>query len=299
MTKRKYYRQYAKQIPWASFGRETPASRVARSVLPVGILPFTPLPPQPDIPAIPGDHPDADKFLMSIVGTAIQAGQGKLVTCAHVMDALVAAQARTYVLTSTTRSSTVVYLPYRVVQALRYVDPRTNQVNPGVDLAVLLVPASQRSTIPYNVPPVHWGDSAGVGVGDPVLIGGYPLGTAMFLSTKSNRGVIQPTFYSGIVSAVLPATKPNEARLFQVSIPTAGGMSGGPMLDPATGEVLGIVTSGIEIRIPRDATEESTEEGPSIPLPMTYVLPSEVIMPYVNTIKFETKDASGKRRIWR
>jgi len=71
------------------------------------------------------------------------------------------------------------------------------------------------------------------------------------------------------------------------------------VLNPATGEVLGIVTSGIEIRIPRDPTEESTEEGPSIPLPMTYVLPSEVIMPYVNTIKFETKDASGKRRIWR
>lgn len=170
------------------------------------------------------------------------------------------------------------YVPYPIPHALRYVDPRTDQVNPGVDLAVLLVPAKSTMAVPYEVPKIRWGNSTRVGVGDTVVIAGYPLGTDMFLLTKSNRGIIQPTFYNGIISAVLPATGAKETRLFQVSIAAVGGMSGGAMFNPETGEVLGMVTSGL------------TAKG--VPLPMTYVLPSEVIAPYTQVITFQTEDHS-------
>ncbi|MFH1446501.1 MAG: trypsin-like peptidase domain-containing protein, partial [Chloroflexota bacterium] len=100
-------------------------------------------------------------------------------------------------------------------------------------------------------------------------------GTEMFTLTQSNRGIIQPTFYSGIISSILPATNPQETRIVQVSIPSAGGMSGGAMFDPKTGEVLGIVTSCLHIK--------------GIPQPMSYALPSEIISPYVEVITFKTK----------
>ena len=74
----------------------------------------------------------------------------------------------------------------------------------------------------------------------------------MFLLTKANRGFIQPTFYSGIVSAILPATKATETRIIQISVPVAGGMSGGVLFNPETGEALGMITSGLVIHdIPR------------------------------------------------
>jgi S1-C subfamily serine protease len=98
----------------------------------------------------------------------------------------------------------------------------------------------------------------------------------MFLFTKSNRGLIQPTFYSGIISAILPATTATETRLLQISIPVAGGMSGGAVFLPNTGEVVGMVTSCIHVG--------------EVPLPMSFAIPSEVIAPFVESISFSTTD---------
>jgi len=287
------YRKWAERIPWRSRGRDTKISRVARSILPVGILPFTPVPPPSGgIPGISINHPDAEKFLMNIVGTAIQVGAGKLVTCAHVAEIL-ANQEKSYVLSPTSINETVIFVPYRIVQALRYIDPRTDKINPKVDMALLIVPAVSTSAIPYRVPPIRWGKSSHVGVGDSVIIGGYPLGTEMFRLTRSNRSIVQPTFYGGIVSAILPATTPEETRLFQVAISTLGGISGGPMIQPGTGRVLGIVTSGVTV------STQPGDSGSDVPLPMSYVLPSEVIAPFAQSISFETQDASGRHMVWR
>ena len=77
-----------------------------------------------------------------------------------------------------------------------------------------------------------------------------------------------------VISAVLPATKPYEIRMIQVSIPSAGGMSGGAMFDPTTGKVLGIITSSVHMN--------------GIPQPISYAIPSEIIAPYVEVITFNT-----------
>jgi S1-C subfamily serine protease len=106
-------------------------------------------------------------------------------------------------------------------------------------------------------------------------VGGYPLGKEMFLSLETNRGLIQPTFYSGIISAIIPATKPTETRLLQLSIPVEGGMSGGAVFLAETGEVIGMITSCLE------------KNGVS--LPMSIAIPSEIIAPYVESVSFTTQ----------
>ncbi|MBI5583372.1 MAG: trypsin-like peptidase domain-containing protein, partial [Deltaproteobacteria bacterium] len=217
----------------------------------------------------------AEQYLMNIVGTAIQAGNGKLVTCRHVVEAILDQGANGYILSRIMRDGTIAYVPYPIVKALRYVDPRTDAVNGEVDLSVLLVPAKSTEHAPYETPTVSWGDSSGLGVGESILVCGYPHGTEMFKFTQSNRDIIQPTFYQGIVSAILPATKPFETRIIQISIPSAGGMSGGAVFNPETGKVMGMITSCVHMN--------------GIPQPMSYAIPSEIIAPYVEVITFETK----------
>ncbi|TVM03363.1 MAG: serine protease [Candidatus Brocadia sp. WS118] len=270
------YQDITKNLPWKSFGKETITSQVGRSIVPVGILPFDPQPITTDyLPAISLNEQNAEQFLMNIVGTAIQAGNGKLVTCAHVVEALLEQKKNGYILARVYRDNTVVYISYPIQKALHFVDPRTNQVNKKIDLAVLICAAKSTEKIPYETPNVAWGDSGQVGVGDQVIIGGFPYGEQMFLFTKSNRGIIQPTFYSGVISAILPATNSEETRILQVSIPSAGGMSGGAVFDPQTGKILGMVTSCVH------------SQG-GIPQPMSYALPSEIISPFVEVITFNT-----------
>jgi len=170
------------RVQWNSLGRETITSEVGRSIVPVGIYPFdlVPFTSLAAIPEISCDHPDMEKFLMNIVGSAIQAGKGKLVTCAHVAEALVASRRKGYILARLIRDGTVRYTPYPIEAAYRYADPRTDKVNPSVDLVVLISTAKSIPGLPYEIPVVKWGDSSRLGVGDPVTVGGYPYGVAMF-----------------------------------------------------------------------------------------------------------------------
>lgn len=296
MKRRKHQRgiheKTAEDIPWTSFGRETPASRVGLSLVPVGIYPFELQPSiTEDTPTIDVTAPGSEEFLMNIIGTAIQAGDGKLVTCAHVVEALFESEQKLshYILSRIFRGSRVYAVPYPIQVSIRYIDLRTNKPNPNVDLAVLLALAVSTEEIPYEIPNVRWGDSTRLGVGDPVVIGGYPYGKEMFLFTQSNRGLIQPTFYSGIVSAILPSTAPNETRLLQISIPVAGGMSGGAVFLPSTGDVVGMITSCVHV-IGHDSAPT--------PLPMSYAIPSEVIAPFAENISF-TREKNEREEVYR
>ena len=126
----------------------------------------------------------------------------------------------------------------------------------GVDIAVIpFVPRDNKGSL-IDTPSIIWGDSTKLGVGDRILVGGYPYGTDLFKITQTNRGVVQPTFFDGIVSAIIPAQNEKETRLLQLSTPAAGGMSGGVVFNPETGEAYGMITSSIQDRsgsiAPRD-----------------------------------------------
>ena len=273
-----------KEISWTSFGRETPAARVGRSLVPVGIYPFDLAPSiSESTPAVDVTAPGSEGFLINILGTAIQAGEGKLVTCTHVVNALFKSEQKRphYILSRIFRGDTVFAVPYPIQASIPYIDIRTSKPNPKVDLATLICPVVSTEELPYEIPDVKWGDSSRLGVGDPVVVGGYPYGREMFLFTQSNRGLIQPTFYTGIVSAILPATTTDETRLLQISIPVAGGMSGGAVFLPNTGEVVGMVTACVH--------------AGDVPLPMSYAIPSEVIAPFVEKIGFTRKKNESRK----
>ena len=292
----KKYQDKTKNIPWSSLGRESIASTIGKSLLPVGFLPYEPYPLDvgKPIPAIGSDDPSFTEFLMQIFGTAIQAAERKMVTCAHVIDALFEDDKQGslfeggkqgHVWARLFRDDTVVYCSYPIKQPIRYIDPRSGTTNRNVDLAVIIMPATNMLGEPYEVPNVKWGDSTNIGVGDPILVGGYPYGTDLFVAPKSNRGIVQPTFHSGIVSAILPALNETETRIIQLSTVVAGGMSGGAVIDPSSGTVLGMVTSGLESR-----------QGES--QPVTYALPSEVIAPFVTSLSYNAGDRRwGKEEI--
>jgi len=72
-------KKIADSIPWGSLGRETVASKVGRSLLPVGILPFEPVPFSKDgTPAIDQHHPDVEQILMNIVGQQFKPARANL-----------------------------------------------------------------------------------------------------------------------------------------------------------------------------------------------------------------------------
>jgi hypothetical protein len=267
------------KIPWASLGRETPIAQLARSVVPVGNKTGV---PQGDLTLHISIQDQAhESWVMDIQGTAFQVGRGKLLTCWHVCEALKVQQREAFLYAWTRLHDLPAQRPYLIAAQFNFIDPRTDAGNAEIDIGMLLCPAVHTQEHPYLVPPVRWGDSTALGVGDRVLIGGFPLGKDMFFSNRSNRGLIQPTFYDGIVSAIIPAIQQGETRLLQISSVALGGISGGVVCDPDTGEVLGMVTSGL------------THGGVS--LPITYAIPSEVLRPWADSISFKVSDGE----IWR
>lgn len=260
------------RIPWASFGRSTPISKLAESIVPIGNRPELPI-TDPEA-RISSTDPGFEDWIMEIQGTAFQVGRGKLLTCWHVCEALEVKERRAHIQANTSISGEPAKRYYPVAATFNFIDPRTQSANPNIDVGMVICPAVHSADFPYNVPVVNWGDSTKLGVGDRVLIGGFPLGRDLFLVGKTNRGIVQPTFYDGIISAILPATRPNETRMLQISSVALGGISGGVVCDAETGEVVGMVQSGLD--------EKDTR------LPITYAIPSEILQPWSAAISFQT-----------
>ncbi|EJT04970.1 peptidase S1 and S6, chymotrypsin/Hap [Rhizobium sp. CCGE 510] len=217
---------------------------------------------------------------MDIQGTAFQCGSGKLLTCWHVCQALEVKNGHAYIQADTVFNGSPAKTYYPVTGYINFIDHRHGMGNPSVDVGVLICPVRSTDSHKYQVPAVRWGDSTQVGIGDRVLIGGYPLGRELFLTAATNRGIVQPTFYDGIISAILPATRPEETRLFQISSVALGGISGGVVCTADTGRVIGMVTSGLSVE--------------NVSLPITYAIPSEVLQPWVDAISFVTEEGKGK-----
>ncbi|HYX49612.1 MAG TPA: hypothetical protein VE843_07705 [Ktedonobacteraceae bacterium] len=144
------YQDLTKNTPWESFGRETVASRISRSLLPVGVLPFQPLPYSADTPSLYVEDLAVENYMLHIIGTAIQSDEGKLVTCAHVVEALKGQTSSSYLIARTFQGNTVRYQPYPLQNVIPYYDPRTDQPNPSVDLSALILPVVRTKEHPYE-----------------------------------------------------------------------------------------------------------------------------------------------------
>jgi hypothetical protein len=264
-------------IPWAQFGAPTPVSETARSVLSVGNYNKR----LEGIGSFPLSGEGWESSLLDVQGTSIQVGRGKLLTCWHVAKELRVREGYAFAQTIIVQGNQFKRALWPITHAFNFIDPRTDAGNPKVDIGMLLCPAISRPELPYDVPRIRWGDSSALGVGTRVLIGGYPLGEEMALATKTNRGLIQPTFYDGIISAVIPAVTKTETRLLQISSVALGGISGG-VVCTEDGAVVGMVTSGLM-------------GGAGNELPVTYAIPSEVLMPWADAISFKGSDGETWR----
>lgn len=128
------------------------------------------------------------------------------------------------------------------------------------------------------VPALRIGDSSAVREGKAVAFMGFPIGGALGFSPVTHRGMV-----SSIVAAAMPtpsARQLNEKTIrslrsggnfdvFQLDGTAYPGNSGGPMFDPDTGEVLGIVNM-VFIK----GTRESALTHPS---GISYAIPSRFI----------------------
>ena len=175
---RRQYEDFADMIPWASMGQPSIASKVGQCLLPIGIfdssLPISKY--EGSSKEVSSRDADFEKYLLNIVGTAILTGTGKLVTCLHVVESIVHQKAKGYALVKRTLSkNTIAQTACAFGSAFKYVRPGKKRGDSGVDLAVIpFVPRDRHGNI-IDTQSIVWGNSAKLGVGDRVLLGGFPL----------------------------------------------------------------------------------------------------------------------------
>lgn len=126
-------------------------------------------------------------------------------------------------------------------------------------------------------PPLRVGDSNAVREGQAVAFTGFPIGGALGFSTVTHRALI-----SSITPAAMPtptARVLNEATIrsvragpfdiFQLDGTAYPGNSGGPLFDPETGDVLGVVNMVF--------IKGSRESALSQPSGISYAIPSRFV----------------------
>jgi S1-C subfamily serine protease len=95
--------------------------------------------------------------------------------------------------------------------------------------------------------PIH--DDASVGVGDPIAVIGYPQGS-LSLEREDRFGQrrlyrIGAVLQQGYVSAIAPSDSATYVDRYLLDVRTGPGMSGSPVIDLATGTVIGLNDAGL------------------------------------------------------
>jgi hypothetical protein len=105
--------------------------------------------------------------------------------------------------------------------------------------------------------------------GDEVAACGFPFGRDLH-KDQLLGAVVKASFSQGIVSATLPfAGAPREARvIFQLDAMINSGNSGGPVFDPATGKVLGVIIEGTLVKRVRGAIPGPQGKAPAASNPV-------------------------------
>jgi hypothetical protein len=237
------------------------------------LLPFDPKAP-PEAKATGDVAADLKQLLLRIAGSAMSIGNRKVLTTRTALEALHRKRATPYLLLTRFQEQQVSQMALRVLAGAAYTnDADKPHDNSDVDAAILL-----HANVPdgYDLPSVRWGDSTRLGVGDSVMVAGYPLGTDLFLEYRYNRAIVQPTVYSATVGAIVPAILPGQTRLLRLTVPGLGGLSGGAIFDAQNGTVLGMVTTAIH--------------AAELPQPVLYGVPAESLQPFVQKIDFKEQE---------
>ncbi|WP_162013474.1 serine protease [Erythrobacter sp. NAP1] len=194
---------------------------------------------------------------IELVGTCIAIGRGYYLTCWHVVEQLARSSGEAMAIVPSAGEGRNNLRPIRSVK--KFEDPRFSENGSLIDCALLAIPGADDQPLSELPAPVDFSSSDKLSVGSRVLLGGFPLGETIFFANDTNKGHIQPSFFDGIVSAILPPASEGESRLLQINALALAGMSGGVVCDPRSGKLLGMILSGI--------TQDDVD------LPITFALP--------------------------
>ena len=162
-------------------------------------------------------------------------------------------------------------------------------VHTTADLAILVTEGRE---FPEGRSLALMDDSGGVGVGHEVASCGWPYGEK--INPQGQRALPTCTATTGIVGAILPHPRVNpEARsLYRVQMPLNPGNSGGPVFDPRTGRVVGVVSKGVVLRYPYK-DENDQDAVVKVPSGLAYVVPIEALEECLDTYRQLRKGADN------
>lgn len=109
------------------------------------------------------------------------------------------------------------------------------------DVAVIKLPPNS-APVPDGL---RLGSAADVHVGDRVVTCGWPYG-----GNIHTNNLVSPSFAWGTISTIMPhpRTSANRRKEYWIQMPVNPGNSGGAVFKPETGEVVGIISSLLEVR---------------------------------------------------
>lgn len=180
-----------------------------------------------------GVHSKIQKPPFRFTGTCFAIEGGRLITCAHVVPALDAA----------TREVLAVVLPLPEGQTV--VEVKVVASNRETDLAVL----EPIRPLPASLPLLRLSNSLAA-EGSEILMIGFPIGSALGLIPTAHRGIVaavvpmampQPTTV-GLDPRNVVALRSGPVQVLQLDATAYPGNSGGPIIDIATGRVVGVVS---------------------------------------------------------
>jgi S1-C subfamily serine protease len=205
---------------------------------------------QPSVLVV-GSYKETNNPRFSLAGTGFVIGDGNFaVTNAHVIDRLPDADARG-----------------SLVVQVRGKEPRSWQLRKAVlveidtphDLALLRFEGPAVAALALR-------DSDAVREGQSIAFMGFPIGGALGFTSVTHRGMV-----SAVTPVALPSPSARQLNaaaihrlregpfeVFQLDATAYPGNSGGPMFDPETGEVLGVINMGVI-----KGTKESALTNPS------------------------------------
>jgi len=131
------------------------------------------------------------------------------------------------------------------------------------------------------LPPLALAAEDEIREGADVVLLGFPLGSALGLFAAAHRGTIAaitprivPAMSSaGLRSKSVQVMRGEPIQLLQLDATTFPGNSGGPLIDLATGRVVGIISLGL--------TKGNRESAIQYPTGISYAVPVQYIAPLV------------------
>lgn len=230
-------------LPSPARGAELPAL-VARS--------------KPSIVAI-GVHAPLQSPRFRFLGSGFIVGDGRrAVTAAHVVP----------VVAPEKRESIAIAVPFG--EGARILAARVEVIDKDSDLAVLAFDSESLPALPLA-------DPEEIREGAEVLLMGFPIGSALGLFAATHRGIIAAVTpmiipaagSAGLRAKHLQVLRGKPIQLLQLDATAYPGNSGGPLIDTATGRVVGVMSFGL--------AKGSRESAIQYPSGISYAIPSRYV----------------------